>query len=134
MVIFLDHTIVHFEIPADNIVKLKSFYERLFDWKFIHSPVENMDYWLIITVPTNDKGMLKRPGVNGGMFVRKPEQKNLGSVNYFTVEDIDKYLSKLSELGGKVLITKQEVPTVGFIALALDPEGNEFGLLQPVMQ
>lgn len=132
--IFLDHTIVHFEIPADNIVKLKDFYEKLFDWKFIHSPVENMDYWLIITVPTDEKGMLKRPGVNGGMFVRKPEQKDLGSVNYFTVEDIDKYLAKLSKLGGKVLIPKQEVPTVGFIALALDPEGNEFGLLQPVMQ
>ena len=129
----MDHTVVHFEIPADNIEKLKDFYEKLFDWKIIHSPVEGMDYWVIHTVPTDDKGMPQRPGVNGGMFARQPEQKHLRTVNYITVEDIDKYLSKLSELGGKMLMPKQEVPTFGFIAIAIDPEGNEFGLLQPVM-
>jgi predicted enzyme related to lactoylglutathione lyase len=129
----MDHTVVHFEIPADNIEKLKDFYEKLFDWKIIHSPVEGMDYWVIHTVPTDDNGMPQRPGVNGGMFARQPEQKHLRTVNYITVEDIDKYLSKLSDLGGKMLMPKQEVPTVGFIAIAIDPEGNEFGLLQPVM-
>ena len=101
--------------------------------KIIHAPVEGMDYWMIQTVPTDDKGMPLRPGVNGGMFARQPEQKNLRTVNYITVEDIDKYLAKISELGGKVLMPKQEVPTVGFIALAIDPEKNEFGLLQPLM-
>lgn len=88
---------------------------------------------MIQTVPTDNKGMPLRPGVNGGMFARKPEQEHLRTVNYITVEDIDKYLVKLSELGGKMLMPKQEVPTVGFIALAIDPDGNEFGLLQPVI-
>lgn len=130
----MDHTVIHFEIPANNIEKLKDFYEKLFDWKIIHSPAGGMDYWVIQTVPTDNKGMPLRPGVNGGMFARKPEQEHLRTVNYITVEDIDKYLVKLSELGGKMLMPKQEVPTVGFIALAIDPDGNEFGLLQPVMQ
>ncbi len=129
----MDHTIVHFEIPADDVEELGKFYSKLFDWKIIHSPVEGMDYWVIHTVPTDDKGMLQRPGVNGGMFPRLPEQKGLNAVNYITVENIDEYIEKVANLGGKVLMPKQHVPTVGYIALAMDPEGNQFGLLQPEM-
>lgn len=130
----MDHTIIHFEIPANNIENLKTFYEKLFNWKMIHSPVENMDYWVIQTVPTDDKGMLQRPGVNGGMYAKPKEQKDLTQVNYITVENVDEYIEKLTKLGGKVIRPKQQVPTVGYIALALDPEGNPFGLLQPEME
>ena len=129
----MDNTVIHFEIPADNVEKLKGFYEKLFDWKIIHTPVESMDYWIIQTVPTDDKGMLQRPGVNGGMFPKSPEQKNLLPVNYITVENIDESIKKVADLGGKILMEKQKVPTVGFIALAADPEGNSIGLLQPDM-
>jgi predicted enzyme related to lactoylglutathione lyase len=130
----MDHTIIHFEIPANNIENLKTFYEKLFNWKIIHSPVENMDYWVIQTVPTDDKGMLQKPGVNGGMYAKSKEQKDLTQVNYITVENVDKYMEKLIKLGGKIIRSKQQVPTVGYIALALDPEGNPFGLLQPEME
>jgi predicted enzyme related to lactoylglutathione lyase len=47
------------------------------------------------------------------------------------VESIDEYSMKVKKLGGKILVPKQQVPTVGCIALAEDPEGNQFGLLQP---
>ncbi|MFC1487458.1 hypothetical protein ACFLRN_07230 [Thermoproteota archaeon] len=63
----MDHTIIHFEIPADNVEELGEFYSKLFDWKIIHSPVEDMNYWVIQTVPTDDKGMLQRPEVNGAV-------------------------------------------------------------------
>jgi predicted enzyme related to lactoylglutathione lyase len=52
-------------------------------------------------------------------------------VNYITVESIDESLKKVEKLGGKILVPKQQVPTVGWIAVAVDPEGNQFGLLQP---
>jgi predicted enzyme related to lactoylglutathione lyase len=129
----MDHTIVHFEIPAENVEELSKFYSSLFDWKIIHSPVEEMDYWVIHTVPTDDEGMLQRSGVNGGMFPKQPEQKGMTTVNYITVENIDEYISKVTSLGGKILMPKQQIPTVGSIALAMDPEGNSFGLLQPEM-
>ena len=128
----MDHTIVHFEIPADNLEKLKTFYEQMFGWKILHSPAEGMDYWVIHTVPTDDKGMLLRPGLNGGMYP-KGEMKDLKPVNYITIENIDEYMEKTKKLGGKVLNPKQHVLNVGYIALALDPEGNVFGLLQPEM-
>ena len=129
----MDNIIVHFEIPADNIEELSRFYFSLFNWKIIHTPVEGMDYWVIHTVPTDEKGMLQRPGVNGGMFPRQPEQKEIKPVNYIKVETIDEHMEKVTKLGGKILMPKQQVPTVGYIALATDPEGNQFGLLQPDM-
>ena len=127
----MDHTIVHFEIPAADIDKLKAFYEGLFGWKILKTPMEGMEYWLIHTVPTDDKGMSLRPGVNGGLFQKQPQQEAMKPVNYITIESIDEYLMKVEKLGGKILVPKQQVPTVGWIAVALDPEGNHIGLLQP---
>ena len=34
----MDHTIVHFEIPADNVEKLQKFYSELFGWKIEKMP------------------------------------------------------------------------------------------------
>jgi predicted enzyme related to lactoylglutathione lyase len=130
----MDHTLVHFEIPADNVVELGKFYSKLFGWKLIHSPVEGMDYWIIQTVPTDQNGMLERPGVNGGIFPKKPQQKGINVLNYITVEDIDEYSKKVANLGGKILMPKQQIPTVGYVALVTDPEGNQFGMLQPEMK
>lgn len=127
----MDHTIVHFEIPANNAQELKGFYEKLFGWKIIRTSAGGMDYWIIHTVPTDEKGMLQRPGVNGGMYEKQSEKVDLTPVNYIAVEDIDQYLAKVIELGGKVLMPKQTVPTVGYIALVIDPDGNKFGMLQP---
>jgi len=123
----VDHTIVHFEIPADDVEKLRKFYSKLFGWKITKTPGP-IDYWMIETVPVDKKGMPIRPGVNGGMMKRQqPEHK---PVNYIAVESVDEYIKKIKALGGKVLVPKMEVPGIGWWALALDPEGNQFAILQ----
>jgi predicted enzyme related to lactoylglutathione lyase len=123
----LDHTIVHFEIPADDVEKLRKFYSSLFGWKIERMPGP-MEYWGIATVPVNDKGMPERPGVNGGMMKRQnPEHK---PVNYIAVESVDEYVKKIEALGGRIIVPKMEVPRIGWWALALDPEGNQFAILQ----
>ncbi len=71
-----------------------------------------------------------RPGVNGGMF--RKQQPEIKPINYFAVESINDYLAKIQKLGGKVISPKQEVPNVGWIAAAEDPEGNKFALIQPL--
>jgi uncharacterized protein len=124
----MDHTIIHFEIPAQNIEKLKQFYTDVFNWKIIGAPGP-IPYWIIQTVPTNEKGMQQRPGVNGGMYQKQaPDNRPL---NYFSVESIDEYVNKIKKFGGRVVSEKQEVPGVGFIATVMDPEGNIFAMLQP---
>ncbi len=125
----MDHTIVHFEIPAEDVEKLRKFYSDLFGWKIQRYPGP-MKYWLIETVPVDEKMQSLRPGVNGGMF--KKEQAELKQVNYISVESIDEYIEKTKTLGGKILQPKQEVPNVGWVAVAIDPEGNQFAMLQPI--
>ncbi|MDR0373652.1 MAG: VOC family protein [Nitrososphaerota archaeon] len=125
----MNHTIVHFEIPADNVEKIKRFYEEVFGWKIIQAggPIE---YWIIQTVPTDNKGMMLRPGVNGGMYKRQMHEGK--PINYYSVESITDFLEKIVKSGGKITQPKQEVPEVGWIAAAEDPEGNAFALLEPL--
>jgi len=125
----MDHTIIHFEIPAANVEKLRKFYTQLFGWKIEKSPGP-MEYWLIETVPVDENMTPLRPGVNGGMY--KKERSELKSVNYISIESIDEYIKKIEKLGGKVISPKQQVPNIGWIAMAEDPEGNQFALMQPI--
>jgi predicted enzyme related to lactoylglutathione lyase len=125
----MDHTIVHFEIPASDVEKLKKFYSKLFGWK-IEKSSGPIPYWIIETVPADEKGTPLRPGVNRGMY--KKDRPELKAVNYISVESIDEYIEKIKALGGKIVQPKQEVPDVGWIAIALDPEGNHFAMLQPM--
>ena len=123
----VDHTIVHFEIPADNVEKLRKFYTELFGWKIEKMPGP-MEYWNIETVPVDESGEPIRLGVNGGMMRREnPEQK---PINYISVESVDEYSEKIEALGGRVIVPKQEIPRIGWWALALDPEGNHFGVFE----
>ena len=127
----MDKTIVHFEIPAENVEKLSKFYQELFGWKFIHSPIPGMDYWLIHTVPIDDQGMPERPGINGGMYVKENEMQI--PTNWISVEDIDVYSKKLVDLGGKIIVEKMEIPDIGWTAVGIDPEGNQVAMMQPAI-
>jgi len=123
---------VHFEIPADDIEKIKKFYQELFGWTMNKYPGPTT-YYMMGTVPINEKTMMPiRPGVNGGLY----EKKNASSpelaipLNYISVESVEEYSKKIQALGGKILVPKMEIPTIGWWALAVDPEGNHFGILE----
>ena len=133
---FLDHTIVHFEIPAEDIEKIKKFYASLFGWTMNKYPGQT-NYYLVGTVPVDEKTMLPiRPGVNGGLYERKdasaPEFAK--QTNYISVESVEDYSKKVEALGGKIIVSKMEIPGIGWWALALDPEGNSFGLLEYIQK
>jgi len=128
----LDHTIVHFEIPANNIEKIKQFYVDLFGWKMEKYPGPTT-YYLVETVPVDEKTMMPiRPGVNGGLYNRKDSSlpEIAKPTNYISVESVEEYSKKVEALGGKIVVPKMEIPGLGWWALAQDPEGNHFGLLE----
>lgn len=122
----MDHTINHFEIPANDVEKMRKFYSEIFGWKI--EKVPDMEYYSITTVPMDEKGNLLRPGVNGGLYKRdRPEQQ---PINYVNVESAEEYSKKIADSGGKILIAKTEIPGMGWFAIAQDPEGNVFGLFE----
>ena len=112
----MNHTICHFEIPADDVLKLKEFYEKLFGWKIEKS--EGMDYYMINTGGEPPGGLMKKP---------VPQAR---PTNYIQVESVAEYSKKLEELGGKIVLSKSPVPTMGYFAVGIDPEGNCVGLFE----
>jgi predicted enzyme related to lactoylglutathione lyase len=73
--------------------------------------------------------MLQAPGINGGIYKKENEMQK--PTNWITVEDIDVYTAKLLQLGGKLIVEKMQIPGVGWTAVGLDPEGNQFAMMQP---
>ena len=123
----MDHTVVHFEIPADDPERAVRFYRELFGWEIKHMGGP-MDYWLLETVPTDGEGMPIRQGVNGGLMRRMmPGQV---PVNYIAVDDVDEFARKAERLGAKVIVPKMPVPGMGWFAQLTDTEGNIFAIWQ----
>jgi len=115
----MGNPLVHFEILVSNTDKAKEFYSNLFDWQITSTGAP--DYLLIHTG--------KEPG--GGLMRTGPDMEK-GINIYLQVDDVERYLARAEELGGKVLVPKSEVPEVGWFGLFADPEGNVIGLFQPV--
>ncbi|HZI75482.1 MAG TPA: VOC family protein [Gemmatimonadales bacterium] len=127
----MDHTIVHFEIPADQPERAAQFYRDLFGWEISKwegsaDQRDGFEYWTVRTVPTDEKGMPTRPGVNGGLMRRMfPGQ---APVNYVVVENVDDYVRRAQKLGAKLMMEKTPVPSMGWFAQLTDPEGNVFAV------
>ena len=114
-------SIVHFEIPVDDVERARKFYSTLFDWKIekieVRKDGDTMDYWMISTSFRGDSNE-KSSALGGGLIKRQdPQQPNL---NYISVPSIDEYSKKVNELGGKVVMQKTEITGYGFFAVCID--------------
>jgi len=86
---------------------------------------------LLQTVPVDENMMPIRAGVNGGLFKKTTQMAEQAKpTNYIWVESVEEYSKKVEALGGKIVVPKMEIQGLGWWALALDPEGNHFGLLE----
>lgn len=126
-----NNSIVHFELPVDDVKRAQDFYGQIFGWEFNTFDMPSGEpYYGVRTTEVDDKFQPKNPGtINGGMMKRA----NPGQVftNYINVESIDDVLAKVTNMGGKVMMPKSEIaPGMGWIALFQDTEGNMMGLHQ----
>ena len=113
-------TIVHFDVPAEDIQRAKIFYEKLFEWK-IEAVPGPMEYYNIFTHDENGK-----ESVGGGMGKRGQSEQKI--TNYIGVPSVDEYIKKVQDLGGKIIMPKTTIPGFGYLATFLDTEGNTLGL------
>jgi predicted enzyme related to lactoylglutathione lyase len=107
-------SIVHFEIPADDIQRAKAFYSNLFGWKI--EDYQGMDYAMIDVMGAPGGGLMKR---------MHPEQQ---ITNYIGVPSVDEYAAKVEKLGGKIIVPKKAVPGMGYFIICMDTENNAFGI------
>ena len=110
--------VVHWEFWSKDPEKTSEFYEKVFDWKIQHIP--EMNYRL---VETGGQG-----GINGGIM--KPQEGPWpgNMALYIDVENLETYVQKIKDAGGKILVERMEVPNVGAFSLFEDPDGRVMGL------
>lgn len=115
------YTVVHFEIPADDVERAKKFYTGLFGWKIEFAGPTPIDYWSVMT--GEEEGKM---GLHGGLMKRQDPQQQ--TIVYIDVPSVDEHLQKVVDLGGQVCVPKSAIPGMGYYAVCLDPEKNGFGL------
>jgi uncharacterized protein len=133
-------TIVHFEVPSDNLERTKRFYTELFGWKM--EKMQGMgqrEYWTFST-SSSDRGGGNNSGsggdgsgsgteqrtISGGMMERQMPQEPI--MVYIGVDSVTEYSNNVERLGGKVIKQKTEVPGYGWFAICTDTENNGFAL------
>jgi predicted enzyme related to lactoylglutathione lyase len=119
--------VIHFEIQAEQPERAMEFYKSLLGWEFKkwEGP---MPYWVVTTGPDG------QPGINGGLLPRRGTIDGEAVIAYVCTVDVpalDDYLKKAEACGGKVVVPKMPIPTVGWLAYCKDTEGNIFGMMQP---
>jgi predicted enzyme related to lactoylglutathione lyase len=113
--------VIHFEINSDQPERASKFYSEVFGWK-IQKWDGPQPYWLVST------GDEKQPGINGGLLQRRAP--NATTVNTVDVPSVDEFTKKVTRNGGKIVVPKQAIPGVGYLAYCVDTEGNTFGMMQ----
>jgi uncharacterized protein len=121
----VDGTVTHFEIPADDVERARTFYAGLFEWEL--SPFYGSDY-LYITPKKTAAKVPRDALVTGGLDKRSKELEHVTVV--FGVESVERSLRIVEKLGGKVFRKKQPVGDFGFSAYFRDTEGNVLGLFE----
>lgn len=114
--------VVHFEIPSSDPERAAQFYSDAFGWN-IQKWDGPQEYWLVGT----GEGA---PGIDGGIMRRTGPFDRV--VNTINVDNVDASIRRVKELGATLVGEKITIPNIGYMQYAQDPDGNLFGMLQPV--
>ena len=80
--------IVHFELPAHDIARAKSFWNGLFGWEFPQSAMPDFEYYMVA----------------GGALYPSEELAGTGVIVYYGTDDIDASIAKVREHGGEAVL------------------------------
>ncbi len=113
--------VVHFEIITKRADGIQSFYKDVFDWNIdTNNP---MEYGMVDTKAGK--------GINGGIGKPMDDTSPGHFTIYIEVDDLQKTLDKVEQLGGKTVMPPSEIPGAKqplSIAMFTDPDGRLIGL------
>jgi predicted enzyme related to lactoylglutathione lyase len=111
-----------FEIYVQDMPRAKQFYETVFQVELTRLNSPDVELW---SFPME----LDKWGAGGALV--KMEGKSSGgnsTLVYFSCEDCAVEASRIVAAGGQIHRDKWSIGEYGFIVLAVDTEGNMFGL------
>lgn len=122
------HSVVHFEIPYDDLDRAKKFYEEAFGWQMPDWPLgDGSTYTGAMTTEIGeDQKPVEKGSINGGMVPRSVAATPLLVLR---VDDIEEVAQKAIEAGGE-RVSEHNYVDVGKAVYVQDTEGNLVGLWQ----
>ncbi len=114
-----------FEIYVEDMDRAKQFYESVLSIKLEVLPVPEGSNVDMLAFPSNMEGY----GATGALVKMEgvPSGGNSTQI-YFSCEDCSTEESRVIERGGQVQQAKMSIGEYGFCTMAVDTEGNTFGL------
>ena len=111
-----------FEIYVQDASRAKRFYETVLESKLERLPSPDIEMWAF---PMQNGG----PGAAGALVKMDgfPSGGN-STLVYFVCDDCAVEEGRVKSSGGKIQKAKMSIGEYGFISLAIDSEGNMFGL------
>ena len=114
--------VVWFEIYVEDMARAKKFYETVLDGKLEKLPTPDLEMWAFPMA-------MDRPGAAGALVKMSGFPSGANSVLvYFSCADCAVEAARVTKAGGRLQKEKESIGQYGFIALAIDTEGNMFGL------
>ena len=111
-----------FELPATDMDRAKKFYENVMSTELTSMEMGPAQYAMF----PMEQGAANAPGAIVKAEGYVPSQT--GAMLYFSVEDIEGTLAKISENGGSTILPKTDIGENGFMAHFTDTEGNKVAL------
>ena len=113
---------VWFEIYVQDTNRAKKFYESVFQGKLEKLNNPGLDMWAFPMEMTGSGAggaLVKMQGVPSG---------GNSTLVYFGCEDCSVEVGRVTKSGGRIHKNKFSIGQYGFISLAIDTDGNMFGL------
>lgn len=119
----------HFSINADDVARARQFYAAVFGWKFAAWGPPGF-----FMIETDDKPARNQPAkLLGSLQGRRnlvPGVAIHGFECTLAVDDVDAIAAAVEANGGRIVMARITLPTVGHLIFFEDTEGNIVGAMQ----
>jgi predicted enzyme related to lactoylglutathione lyase len=106
---------------AADLAAARSFYADLFGWEFTEGNEEEYGGYI---------NALKDGRMAAGLGPQMGDANPPSWTTYFATDDSEAAVGRIKDAGGTVVVEPMEVAPYGTMTVALDPQGNAFGLWQ----
>jgi len=118
--------VAHYSINADDVARARSFYEKVFSWKFeAYGPP---DFFMV------SEGSAKvHTTLRGSLQKRRELVKGVRMTGFectISVDSIEKTAAAIEKNGGKIVMQICTLAGIGRLLFFQDPEGNLAGAME----
>jgi predicted enzyme related to lactoylglutathione lyase len=103
---------------AADLEAAKGFYSALLGWNYTEGSEEYGGYI----------NAMKNGELAAGLGPRMDENQPVAWTTYFATDDSEAVVQKIRDAGGMVVVEPMDIDPYGRMTIALDPQGNSFGL------